>query len=176
MSVQSSTQTMRTPRTDFVFPTFVAESLLLTEDQMHAHMDKARSAFERMSKKAQEAQAAKDKEIAELRKALALSEERVKAAENTLAIQKEASTEMEKALKARLEKTERERDSREERLNYLRKLYEKGTIGFWSAHGRTIEREWLPIVCCFEKAIGGTRGMLCGKIPIYCKHDGLPKT
>jgi hypothetical protein len=173
MSVQSTTQTMGSPSRDSFFPTSVAEALLHSEDQMHAKMEKTRSAFEKMSKKAMEAQAAKDKEISELQKALALAEARAESAETTAALQMEASRERENGLMARLKKTESERDSREQRLDYLRKLYLKETIGFRTPHGRTIEREWLPILCCFEKAIGGSRGVLFDR-PFTtppCKHD-----
>jgi hypothetical protein len=154
MSVQSSTQ-MGTQRTDSFFPTPVAESLLHTEDQMHENMDKARSAFERMKKKATEAQAAKEKENAELRKALALAEAKLKAQE--IAFQEKESALIEKnktraeenaSLKAHIAKCEAFRDQVKGIFTDLRK--ESWYIKYmavridWYKTGR-FPVPWIPI-------------------------------
>src|SRR5690349_14370269 len=125
MSVQSSSQTTKVQSADSLFPTSFAESLLNSENQMHENMERARSAFERMGKKATEAQVAKDKEIAELRKALALTESKAKAAEGTASLQWEASTQKEKALEASVGLLQKENSSLKDREKTIRTTFDE---------------------------------------------------
>jgi DNA repair exonuclease SbcCD ATPase subunit len=101
-SIRTSTSDAAAKSAQQSFSISLAETLLHAEDQTHAKMDKTRSAFERMKKKAEEAQAAKDKEIAELKKALVLAEERTKAAEALAASRLEAFQEKEKSFEAQI--------------------------------------------------------------------------